>query len=320
MVIAVVSATGIVLSVAVCAVLSARESDLIQTQFRVDAQQFAGAIETALVADLGAVHSLRAFYNASREVERHEFREYSQTLLQRHAHLAWLAWMPRIPADARDHHEQALRREGLPQYRLLEKPAQDTVVPAAPREVHYPIEFVEPMAKTRRLLGWDLASRPEYLAAIRRAADRGQVATVVEDAGTDACRITALAAVYRRGEPDGSSERHGHRLQGLVAATYSVREIVAEALEKLPPGALEIRLVDRTAGLPDQVLCVYRPSEAPASAPVDGDPGTDRTAAPIHEAPIMLADRTLIALASAMPGYGRAHRLSDDQLLMGLAL
>ncbi|MCR4411534.1 MAG: CHASE domain-containing protein, partial [Thermoguttaceae bacterium] len=211
MVIAVVSVAGITLSVAVCAALSAREADLIQTQFRVDAQQRAGAIETALVANLGAVHSLRAFYNASREVERDEFREFSETLLRQHAQVAWLAWVAQTAAEARDRHEEAVRREGLPQYHIWEKPADDAIVPAARREFHYPIVFIEPTNTAGRLLGWDLASRPGYLAAIRRAADGGHIATVVEDAGTDVCRITALAPLYSRGERKGSLEAHGHR-------------------------------------------------------------------------------------------------------------
>jgi signal transduction histidine kinase/DNA-binding response OmpR family regulator len=53
---------------------------------------------------------------------------------------------------------------------------------------------------------------------------------------------------------------------------------------------------------------VYRPADAPGETSVDGATGADRTAGPVHEAEIRLADRTLVAVASAMPGYGRAHR------------
>lgn len=115
-------------------------------------------------------------------------------------------------------HEQAVRAEGFPDYR---------VKPPGPREAYSSIVFLEPFAaRNLRAFGFDMMSEPVRREAMQRARDTGQAAIsgivrLVQEDGQDVQKGFLLyLPVYRRGG------QAADELWGWVYAPFRVRDLM----------------------------------------------------------------------------------------------
>ena len=69
--------------------------------------------------------------------------------------------------------EQAARREGRPDYRIIEPDFQGRLVPARPREAYYPIWYAASKSGFEAKFGWDFAADPVLRKAIDKCRDTG---------------------------------------------------------------------------------------------------------------------------------------------------
>jgi PAS domain S-box-containing protein len=85
---------------------------------------------------------------------------------------AW-EWIPAIPAAGLDHSVASARAEGLVDFAVWQRDANGHRIPAAGREVYYPVRFVEPGPGNAQALGFDLGSEPLRRAALDSARQTG---------------------------------------------------------------------------------------------------------------------------------------------------
>ena len=78
------------------------------------------AIQSGIDEYVVLLQSIAYFYFSSHEVERDEFRAFTQASLQRLPALQSLTWAPRITAEARAAHEASVRAEGYRTYEIWE--------------------------------------------------------------------------------------------------------------------------------------------------------------------------------------------------------
>ena len=174
-----VSLGGIAISALVSWLLSAREEKLAEVQFKLDAGKRIEAIQRAAVDRLGTVSTVAAFFAGSQLVERKEFHTFTVPIMEGHPGTVALMWAPRIPAEHRETHQQAVRREGLSTYAICQHDDRGRLVPAGKRDEYYPILYVQPSEEGQSLLGFDLGSDPACRTAIRQAlATRRQAAVI----------------------------------------------------------------------------------------------------------------------------------------------
>ena len=103
-----------------------------------------------------------------------EFRQYAEYLTHHGAVRAW-AWIPAVPAAERESFEEAARAAGMEGFTIWQRDAAGHRIPAAGRDVFYPVFRVMPEEPHRGVIGFDLGSEPLRRKAIERAMSTGFV-------------------------------------------------------------------------------------------------------------------------------------------------
>jgi len=273
-----VAMVGLSVTGTVCWLLWEAESRRVEALFRFDAEQRAGAIERQFEATLGTMDALTAFYASSEEVDRTEFRAFSNTFLKRYPRgLAALAMARRVPAAERESHEKAALNEGLPRYHVWEHDPQGNPRPADPRDIHFPVYFLEPRHAKALALGLDLASVPALRETIVRACATGQLAATggirLEPGPDGPLGLFVVAPIHRRAAP-GTPAARPEDVECVVLGAFQIAAIVEDAMDEVEPMGIDLRLVEIGAGQ-EQVVFTrlsrarrrpFRPSEDPLSS------------------------------------------------------
>ena len=146
------------------------EEALEANVFEGEAATHMASLRLEITSTIEVIHSIRAFYNASREVERAEFRAFVERKVAKEYHgIQVLEWIPRVAAAERAAFEEAARADGLAGFRFTERGNQGLMVAAAARAEYFPVYFVEPLAGNEAAVGFDLGSNPARLAAMNTA-------------------------------------------------------------------------------------------------------------------------------------------------------
>ncbi len=133
-------------------------------------------VENRVLRLTGAVDSIAALYAASNEVERDEFAEFTARVLTSNRGLTAMAFIPRVPGAERAGFEAGVAAEGFTDFAIRDRDASGELSPAAQRESHYPVLFVEPMARGRPFIGLDLGFDAARKDVFFRARDTGRIA------------------------------------------------------------------------------------------------------------------------------------------------
>ncbi|MBN8525099.1 MAG: response regulator [Planctomycetes bacterium] len=199
---------------------------------------------------------------------------------RRYPALRAIEWVPLVAGPDRGAFEAA-QRVGDPGFAIREQDAAGAMVPAAPRELHFPITRIVPMSGNETALGYDLASSMVRRRAIDEAMRSGRVVAsdpvhlVQERVGQ--WGVLLLKAVTREG-----------RCLGVVMSVLRFGDFVESIV---PTGSeVQVSLQDRQAGM--QVV---------------GD-GTDAASAFSHAQTIDVGSREYLAGFTPSPQYIAAHR------------
>ena len=219
------AALGIALSVVAFGLLLNFERDEIREDFERAATDKASTLETTVAANVEAIEDIRSFYQASRLVERVEFRDFVAHELLEHPGIQALEWIPRVPASERAIYEEAARKDGFSEFRIVEREAQGSMMPAEFREVYYPVYYVEPYEGNEAALGFDLASNPVRMEALNKSRDTGQnVATAritLVQESEDQFGFLVFQPIYRNGFAVETLAQRRENLKGGLPSASS---------------------------------------------------------------------------------------------------
>jgi len=297
----VIVGAGLACSFALLLTLRAWERRAAQAAVQTAAAQRMELLHETLSNSLEALHAVGAFFRAEPAApDRDRFRRFVETTLARRPELHALSWTPRVTAAERPAYEARARADGLVDFQFTEiDPSTRRIIPAGPRDVYYPVYYIEPARANTGALGYDLNSRLPTLALARdlgRAVSTPSLQLVQEPA--DGPGFIVYLPLYTDGPPPLSAAERRDRLTGFVAAVFRVGTLVDPALGHLP--GLRVTLRDATAGS----AIAYTP------------PGTDPAAPSAHLAPLTLtlayAERewrvtfTPTTAFSGGPGYAQS--------------
>ena len=256
------AALGIALSVVAFGLLLNFERDEIREDFERAATDKASTLETTVAANVEAIEDIRSFYQASRLVERVEFRDFVAHELLEHPGIQALEWIPRVPASERAIYEEAARKDGFSEFRIVEREAQGSMMPAEFREVYYPVYYVEPYEGNEAALGFDLASNPVRMEALNKSRDTGQnVATAritLVQESEDQFGFLVFQPIYRNGFAVETLAQRRENLTGFALGVFRIGDMLELAparpnVENSGPG-LDVQLYDRSAPPEQQLL------------------------------------------------------------------
>ncbi|WP_372832004.1 ATP-binding protein [Pontibacterium sp.] len=129
-------------------------------------------LEEYLRQQAQSVHSVADFLGASGEVSRTQFDRFTQRIISE-GRVKGIAWIPRVPRQARAALETELLAEGLRGFTITETDGAGRIVPAAERAEYYPFIFVSIPSNHSTAIGLDIGAEPHTMAAMLRASDSG---------------------------------------------------------------------------------------------------------------------------------------------------
>jgi len=204
-----------------------------------------------------AIRTLSAYFTASHDViTRSAFRTFAAETLKGVGSWGQFAWIPRVPRDQRLVHEHAAAEDGLTDYRINEKGADDHAAAAANRDEYFPVFYVAGTLKTSEAPGFDIGSDTLQIDAMERARDSGRLAAsspfgMRTDAGT-LLGIAVFAPVYRSGSSNQTVEDRRRDLVGFARGIFAPSLVFASILHAVKsPRGIDIQFFEAAATASD---------------------------------------------------------------------
>lgn len=217
----VIGLLGGVLSVAAFLYERQQDHSHLRQRFEFLAKERAARMQADIERALESLTSTGGFFDASSEVTRAEFEAFLRTHLDSHPELRAIEWLPRITADQRASFEAAARADGLGDFRITERAADESLVRAAERPEYFPVWFTMPLERNRPALGFDAYSRPNNRSVMDASRDSG---TILALRPSRWCRIpsaTAASPSIGRSTVAVSSRQHRRNGAGICKAFWS---------------------------------------------------------------------------------------------------
>src|SRR5262249_44205171 len=161
--------------------------------------------------------------DSSSGVTKTQFERFAGQLVATHTGVQALEWIPRVPQDERASMEAAARKD-YPGFEISVRESQGKMVRAGASDEYFPVRYVVPLAGNQTAIGFDLASNPARLEALRNARDRGVVTAtsriVLVQERFEQSGFLIFRPVYRQGiapDPAGiSPDSVEHRRANLL--------------------------------------------------------------------------------------------------------
>ena len=252
-----VAVAGLIVSVMLFGVLWQQEKQMAEVQFQLFSEKKLEAVKQAISNQFSVMSLFKAFYNGSREVDRNEFKTFTDSILKEHPEIKTLAWMPRIPADQRLAFEETAKQTVHARYGIVEFNGKD-LVPAADRNEYFPVQYIEPIGNHSKILGFDLGSLPEFQTAMSRATSSNSSAvSYCNIPGCDSesgCTIHMIEEAQNEPPSSEDDSNPPESASGFVLGIFSLDHVVKKALELLPPAGVDVYIFDVTDGEKTRLL------------------------------------------------------------------
>jgi signal transduction histidine kinase len=220
-----------------------------QAQFDYASGHFVEAIRRATERMQLAHEFVRQDYHGSTSVSREEFGLCCEPIFARVPSLKVLQWAPAVSQAERAAFEQKAHRDGWPNYRIVEPDAQGRLIPAKPREEHFPIWYAATKSGFQARWGWDFAADPVLVKTIDSCRDTGQFAVSdmidLSNIGLYPRVLQTFMPVYRDYRNTNTVAERRKRFAGLLVGLVRVDDLIDRALSYATgPQGMDIALFD----------------------------------------------------------------------------
>ena len=148
-----VGIVGVVVSISVWYLTAASENRAFVQEFAGRANNQAIILQNGIDDYWDKLYAVRALFDSSNQaITREEFESFSNSLLDGHAAILNIAWIPRVKREERVAHELAAARDGLPDYHIRAV-APDGSLPVSPERDEYFPKFYSTEARTSPSMG-----------------------------------------------------------------------------------------------------------------------------------------------------------------------
>lgn len=251
------------------------EKKKIVRDFEHYAKHLSALIEKNLEHNLQNLEPIVSLYNASENVTRQEFHEFTNNFLVTNPEIQALKWIPLVTDEERTAYEQAAREDGLSQFEIREQNDRQQLIRAKSRPEYFPAYFVEPYQGNEAALGFDLASNPNYLQVLQLARDTGKAIAIepfpLEGIGDLTKKeFLVFLPIYRNHTSTDSVADRRQNLEGFALGIFNITNIVEEILYYHQHRKIDVVLVNESASPEAELLYTSNSSLTRETIDVNG--------------------------------------------------
>ncbi|MRV71202.1 hypothetical protein GJ700_05645 [Duganella sp. FT92W] len=238
---------GLCVTVWVCLFVADAQQQLVRANFQRDADKIARDTSVRLQTYFDMLLSIKGLHAVDSQVSRVQFSRYVHELrlTERYPGFQAIQFVRQVPAGDLARYAAAVKNDatlvpgGYPNFNIH---------PAAARDVHYIIEYNEPMAGNENAFGLDLGALPPHRRALEMGRDINRIVateriTLVQDTSGQP-GFVARAPVYRPGAPIETVEQRRAALVGFVAIVFRVHNLMREVVDTPLLAHMTIRIND----------------------------------------------------------------------------
>ena len=201
-----------------------------QVEFDLRVQAAAERIKQRMLDYEQMLHGVRGFLTNQHGVEHREFSGYIDALqlAQQFPGIRGVSYAPLVPAQRKQAHVAAMRRDGLDGY---------VIRPEGARGLFAPVAYIAPhSARNQGVLGFDNFSSPQRRATLEQARDLDRAIvteklTLVQDEGAAAqAGGLMFLPVYRAGPAHETLEARRATIAGWLAVSFRMADMFAGAI------------------------------------------------------------------------------------------
>ncbi|MEN6408061.1 MAG: CHASE domain-containing protein [Thermoguttaceae bacterium] len=234
-----------------------------QEELNFASQHFIEAIRLATERFEMAHDFVRQDYYGSRQVSQREFSLCVESILTYVPSLKVLQWAPRVGGDQRASFVESVRREGLPDYRIVEPDSQGRLIAAKRRDVYFPILYAGTRSGFQARLGWDFEADPVLRSAIAECRDTDRfVASQCIDLsriGLDSRMVQTFLPVYHDPEHTHTVAERRKNLRGVLVGLCQLDDLVDNAMSYASgPHGINVAVYDTTSPEDPTLLYYHR--------------------------------------------------------------
>lgn len=227
-------------------------------EFEKKADERFNSISLSVDLALHVLDSLRFYYAASEQVDRGEFKIFVDNFLKKYSFIAALSWNRLVSHDKIPALESEAYLDGLNDFYVKEKSKQGEWVPVSEAKEHVVIYYIEPHDRNEAVIGFDVASNPDRLIAIKQAIEkRSMVATPRIHLAQDNQKYFGFLVfnpVYGNAENYDFQDEEADYLEGFVVGVFRIPQLLDGALSNIKDNDVLISVWDTTAELGEQLL------------------------------------------------------------------
>ncbi len=263
---------GLVLSLAVYELLHSNFKASIRQRFDDAAEDSATSIANNLALYVDALQHIRSMYAASSEVSQDEFRLATGYDLHRFPGIVSIQWAPLVSQQQRAELEARASTELAVPFHIRELDATGNLV-VAPRRQHYlPVYYMEPFARNRSALGFDIATNPGGMEAIMAAVELDNATATrrlkLVQGGITGTGLLLTLPIYHKGLPVDNPQQRRSALQGLAVIVLAVDSMIEGSLAlAVKPAGLHLDFRDMGAPADQRFLYRHQSRSTTAEAP-----------------------------------------------------
>lgn len=223
--------------------ISDRESKLLKYRFAAYGESLSHLLNQQLQAYHETVGALARLMTIEPNLSQSQFTSFIQPIFSQHSDIHALSWNPVIYSKQRPAFEQHFSQENkLAELKITERDHTGKLVPALQRDWYVAVGYIAPLATNAKALGYDIASNPERLSAIRRAMEsREMTATppirLVQD-NDDHSGLLLLQPVY------SELATRSAMPQGFAVGVFKIEEMLIQQTSQHLPAHLGLTIED----------------------------------------------------------------------------
>jgi PAS domain S-box-containing protein len=227
-----VGTIGVAASLAAQLIIMNIQQSSTEARLVVDSKATIRLLKNKLNSNLAVLDSVKAFYDASVDVSRLDFKTFVQPLLKNHQKIQALEWVPYVPDSLR--HEYETPSNGLKEFVIKERNINGDFIPSVRKDNYFPIYFVEPLQGNENTLGFDLSSSSKRMEGLIKARDTGKkTATgsieLVQETNTQEGLLLFNAVYESTIQPADLPDRQ-RLLKGFVVMVLKASDLVRESI------------------------------------------------------------------------------------------
>jgi diguanylate cyclase len=302
------------LVVAICAwfAVSIWEERLSRTKFNNTAQDYAEVLQNGLDDYLSKIVAVRAFYEASVEVEPEEFALFTKQILAGQTDKMRILWCPHVTQAERAEFERAQVDKGHSGYAIKTWTASSAPALSPEKDEYFPVLYSTVASKAAATFGMDLNSEPVRSRAIQRARDENAVTaaqnlTLRNPIGGVRRGFLFFVPVYKSGVPIETMEERHNNILGVVVGVFQTSAVM-DAILSTATLPQDVNLYLYPAGAGTDAMPVY--SRGVGGETPDPRSRADLAGLPSWSGPVKAGDAhwnlVVIPVSGGLVSYYRA--------------